>query len=132
LILIPSIINQIISHSQFVLFSALLSCLIGGIPLNRVHEFNYQPGEIRCNIDYDSVNALSSQPPPQSYYVILQRGRNELKELRENQNITRNTKDLKFEEEMRLEDLELEKKRKETKRKRKYWKNAAKKRNRRS
>mmetsp|Transcript_18810 Transcript_18810/g.38646 ORF Transcript_18810/g.38646 Transcript_18810/m.38646 type:complete len:274 (-) Transcript_18810:12-833(-) len=92
---------------------ALLSCLIGGIPLNRVHEFNYQPGEIRCNIDYDSVNALSSQPPPQSYYVILQRGRNELKELRENQNITRNTKDLKFEEEMRLDDLELEKKRKE-------------------
>lgn len=59
------------------------------------------------------MNALSSQPPSQSYNVILQRGRNELKQLRENPNITRNTKDLKFEEEKRLEELELEKKRKE-------------------
>ncbi|KAL7470284.1 hypothetical protein ACHAXS_010512, partial [Conticribra weissflogii] len=96
---------------------ALLSCLIGGIPLNRVHEFNYKPGEIRCDIDYNSVNAMSSQPPSQAYYDILQRGRIELKQLRENSNITRNTKDLKFEEEMRLEEertkRDLERKRKE-------------------
>ncbi len=100
-----------------IFFPALLSCLIGGIPLNRVHEFNYKPGEIRCDIDYNSVNAMSSQPPSQAYYDILQRGRIELKQLRENPNITRNTKDLKFEEEMRLEEertkRDLERKRKE-------------------
>ena len=95
-------------------FEALLSCLIGGIPVNRVHEFNFMPGEIRCNVDYNFVNAMASQPTSPTYSEILRRGRDELKLLRENPNITRNIKDLKYEEEIRLED-EKEKKEQERK-----------------
>uniref|UniRef100_A0A7S2P922 Uncharacterized protein n=1 Tax=Leptocylindrus danicus TaxID=163516 RepID=A0A7S2P922_9STRA len=34
---------------------ALLSSLIAGIPLNRVHELQFSPGEIRMDITYESV-----------------------------------------------------------------------------
>lgn len=34
---------------------ALLSSLIAGIPLNRVHEVQYSPGEIRLDVTYESV-----------------------------------------------------------------------------
>eukprot|EP00804_Cyclotella_cryptica_P001723 CCRYP_009100-RC/>CCRYP_009100-RC protein AED:0.04 eAED:0.04 QI:96/1/1/1/0.71/0.62/8/2625/521 len=82
---------------------ALLSCLIGGIPLNRVHEFNYQPGEVRCNVNYSSVTLMTSQTPPQSYYDTIKRGQDQLRYLREHPDENRNIKDLKFEEEERLE-----------------------------
>ncbi len=78
---------------------ALLSCLIGGIPLYRVHELNFLPGEIRQNVDYSSVNAIASVLPSPHYLEILERGRRELRQLRENPDIERNVKDLKFEEE---------------------------------
>ena len=92
---------------------ALLSCLIGGISLNRVHELQFQPGEIRCNVDYNSINALASQPPTKTYLDILQRGRAELKQLRDNPDLLRNIKDLKYEEEREKELQELESRRKE-------------------
>lgn len=82
---------------------ALLSCLIGGIPLNRVHEINYDPGEVRCQVDYSSVNLLASRNPPQYYLDILTRGRDQLKYLRENPDEKRNIKDLRYEEEEKLE-----------------------------
>ncbi|KAK1738386.1 phosphoglycerate mutase family protein [Skeletonema marinoi] len=78
---------------------ALLSCLIGGIPLYRVHELNFQSGEIRQNVDYNSVNAIATDLPSPYYSEILQRGRQELMQLRENPDEERNVKDLKFEEE---------------------------------
>jgi len=78
---------------------ALLSCLIGGIPLYRVHELNFLSGEIRQNVDYSSVNAIASVSPSPYYLEALQRGRHELRQLRENPDIERNVKDLKFEEE---------------------------------
>ena len=87
---------------------ALLSCCIAGIPLSRVHEFNYEPGEIRYDINYDSINALAAEPPPQHYLDIIERGREELAELRRNPDVLRNKKDLKFEEEQEQERLELE------------------------
>lgn len=93
--------------------TALLSCLIGGISLNRVHELQFQPGEIRCNVDYNSINALASQPPTNTYLDILQRGRAELKQLRDNPDLLRNIKDLKYEEEREKELQELESRRKE-------------------
>lgn len=93
---------------------ALLSCLIAGIPLNRVHELQFRSGEIRFDVDYNSINALASRQPSQAYYDILDRGRAELKQLRENPDLLRNIKDLKYEEE-RLEEerRELEAKREE-------------------
>ena len=92
---------------------AALSCLIGGIPLNRVHELQFQPGEIRVDVNYNSINALASQPPTQTYLDILQRGRVELKELRANPDLLRNVKDLAYEEERKLEVEALDAKRKE-------------------
>jgi len=94
---------------------ALLSCLIGGIPLNRVHELQFNPGEVRANVDYTSINTLASRPPPQSYLDILQRGREELKELRENPELVRNVKDIEYEREREAEMKELEKKKEEAK-----------------
>lgn len=92
---------------------ALLSCLMGGIPLNRVHELQFCPGEIRCDVNYNSINALASQPPSQTYLDILQRGRAELKDLRDNPDLLRNIKDLNYEEELDKERKELEATRKE-------------------
>ena len=87
---------------------ALLSCCIGGIPLSRVHEFNYDNGEIRYDVNYDSINALAAEPTPQYYLDIIQRGREELAELRENPDVLRNKKDLKFQDEQEKERLALE------------------------
>ena len=94
---------------------ALLSCLICGIPLNRVHELQFKPGEVRANVDYSSINTLASRPPPQSYLDILQRGREELKELRANPDLLRNIKDIEYEKEREAELKELEKKKEEAK-----------------
>ena len=92
---------------------ALLSCLMGGINLNRVHELSFRPGELRVDVDYNSINAIASQPPSSSYMDILQRGRSELKQLRDNPDILRNKKDLKYEEEREQERIEQEAKREE-------------------
>ena len=92
---------------------AALSCLIGGISLNRCHELEYAPGEVRTDIDYKSVNALASQQPSQTYLETIEQGRVELKQLRANPDALRNVKDLKYEEEREKERLELEVKKKE-------------------
>jgi len=92
---------------------ALLSCLIAGIPLNKVHELQFQPGEIRFDVNYDSINALASSSPSQTYLDKLQRGRDELKQLRENPDLLRNVKDLEYEKELERENREQEAKKKE-------------------
>lgn len=86
---------------------ALLSCLIGGIPLNRVHELEYRPGEMRCHVTYDAVNEMANRSPPSTYYDSLERGRAELRKLRESPDVQRNVKDLKYEVERELEMKEL-------------------------
>lgn len=92
---------------------ALLSCLIGGIPLNRVHELEYRPGEMRCHVTYDAVNEMANRSPPSTYYDSLERGRVELRKLRESPNMQRNVKDLKYEVERELEMKELRRKEEE-------------------
>ena len=92
---------------------ALLSCLIGGIPLDRVHELQFRPGEIRCDVTYDAVNDMASRPPPSSYFDSLERGRVELRLLRENPDMLRNVKDLKYKEEREIEMKVLEEKKEE-------------------
>ncbi len=78
---------------------ALLSCLIAGLPLNRVHELNFQSGEIR-QIDYNSVNAMASRKITPYYQDTIERGRQELVNLRKNPDAIRNVKDLQFEQEL--------------------------------
>lgn len=71
--------------------------------MNKVHELNYEPGEVRCNVDYKSVNSLASQSPSQSYLEIIKRGQEHLRDLREHPDEKRNIKDLKYDEEVEAE-----------------------------
>lgn len=63
---------------------ALLSCMIAGIPFNRVHELNYRPGEIRLNVNMKTTRNLlnSGEVLPEDYKEVLVQGRQELKRLR--------------------------------------------------
>ena len=68
-----------------------------------MHELNYEPAEVRFNVDYKSVNSLASHLPPQYYNDIISRGQNQLRYLREHPDEKRNIKDLKYEEEAKVE-----------------------------
>jgi len=81
---------------------AVLTALIGGIPLNRVHELHLYPGEVRFNVTYD--NAQTFLVNDQRYSEILKNGREELRLLRQTPNKVINVKDLRYEEEKRLEE----------------------------
>lgn len=61
---------------------ALLSCLIAGVPLNRVHELNYQQGEVRMDVDYDSVRSFLPPVPSTDYQLALKDGSAQLEILR--------------------------------------------------
>jgi hypothetical protein len=61
---------------------ALLSALIAGIPLDRVHEIHYQPGEFRPNISYDTVRATWPAVPSAEYQAAITRGQQHLTALR--------------------------------------------------
>jgi len=91
---------------------ALLSCLIGGVPLNRVHEFQYGPGEVRY-VDYDAVEALASRPPSQTYLDAVARGRVELQQRLENPDMLRNVQDLEYERDRAQETQKREAQRQE-------------------
>ena len=65
---------------------ALLSALIAGIPLNRVHELDYEPGEARLNITMATTLALleerqQSQDFRERYQARIDAGRVELQRL---------------------------------------------------
>ena len=54
--------------------------MIGGIPYNRVHELEFQPGEVRLDVTYDSVRAYLQQQEQdevkrEQYQAMLQQGR---------------------------------------------------------
>lgn len=80
---------------------ALLECLIAGIPLNKVHEFNYKSGEIRLDITYDNVRARMPTTMSVEYKDRLSFGREELVVLRENPDEIINVKDQQYEKESR-------------------------------
>lgn len=63
---------------------ALLSCLIAGIPLNRVHELNYGAGELRTNVDMKQTKDLLAYRSTKSenYDNILKEGNEQLGVLR--------------------------------------------------
>jgi len=82
---------------------ALLTCLIGGIPLYRVHEFEFQPGEARLNINYDSARALLDSRPSPRYLEQLEEGKVQLKRLLNNPEESNNVRDKQYEREVQLE-----------------------------
>lgn len=63
---------------------ALLSCLIAGIPLNRVHELDYGPGEVRMNVNYNTVHAMlpTGGKTSKEYQQAIERGSKQLEILR--------------------------------------------------
>eukprot|EP00980_Cylindrotheca_fusiformis_P007430 scaffold1530_cov98-Cylindrotheca_fusiformis.AAC.6 len=61
---------------------ALLSCLIAGIPLNRVHELNFKQGEVRMDVNYDSVRSILPSAPSKAYQEALVTGNEQLQILR--------------------------------------------------
>lgn len=62
---------------------ALLSTMIAGVPYNRAHELEYQPGEIRLNVTMDSTLAMLKSKNREEYNNAITTGRKELKRLQE-------------------------------------------------
>jgi broad specificity phosphatase PhoE len=82
---------------------ALLTCLIGGIPLNRVHEFEYQKGEVRLNVTYESAHSLLTSEPSKEYLEAIDRGREKLKFLLDHPDEVLNVREQEYAEELRKE-----------------------------
>ena len=78
-----------------------------GIPLNRVHEINYRPGEIRFDVNYESARALMTEIPSKEYSAIIERGIKQLQVLREDPEKIINVKDQAYEVE-RVEQINKE------------------------
>lgn len=79
---------------------AVMSCLIAGIPLNRVHEISFEPGELRMDINYNSVRELLPTTPTAAYLEKIERGNAHLKVLRANPEALVNEKDRLYEQEV--------------------------------
>jgi len=92
---------------------ALLAALIGGIPLNRVHELNFSPGEVRLDISVDNIRGMVPLEPPGYYKEIIHKGRKELQDLRSNKDSIVSVKDQKLERERVAIEEDLAKKREE-------------------
>lgn len=63
---------------------ALLMCLMAGIPLNRVHEFNFKPGEIRFDVTMNTILNSMNNEENEEYISAIERGREKLKKARAN------------------------------------------------
>jgi len=82
---------------------ALLSAMIAGLPLNRVHELEFASGELRTNITPSSVKALwqarlENEAVVSSYQQTLAKGKTKLQELRSTESFV-NLKDERIEAE---------------------------------
>ena len=83
---------------------ALLQCCIGGIPLNRVHEFEFKSGEARVNVDYDSTRQFLSYTPSEDYLTFIKNGEEELKVLREKGDQILNVREQQYQLEQKLDE----------------------------
>jgi len=91
---------------------AVLTAAIGGMPLNRVHELNFKPGEVHFNVTYESARLRMPSPDnpdvlqstDEIYLEKIKRGRNELQILRDNPDAVINVKDLEFQKTLRDEE----------------------------
>ena len=96
---------------------ALMTCLIGGVPLNRVHEFEYQNGEVRVNINYDNAHDYITREPSDEYLDIIKSGEKDLEKLRSNPNEILNVREEQFLRKQKEEEELKRKKEEELKRK---------------
>mmetsp|Transcript_37887 Transcript_37887/g.43275 ORF Transcript_37887/g.43275 Transcript_37887/m.43275 type:complete len:364 (+) Transcript_37887:109-1200(+) len=72
---------------------ALMSCMISGIPFNRVHELEFLPGEVRLDVNYESTLILLKERQAslsEDYKIIIEKGKTELKRLRSSSSNTEN------------------------------------------
>ena len=86
---------------------ALLSCLIGGIPLSRTHELELKSGEVRTNVNYESVKAMMGDQPSEEYRAAIGQGREKLKALRAQKDKVVNVKDQRYAQELREEEARV-------------------------
>jgi hypothetical protein len=66
---------------------------MAGIPLRRVHELTYSPGEVRLDVKYSSIRAMLPTTPTPEYTEAIQRGTKQLRVLRTNPQDLVNVKD---------------------------------------
>ena len=87
---------------------ALLSCMIAGIPFNRVHELEYAPGEIRLNVTMASTLKLFESTNLEGYNEKIESGKVELERLRDlppEEMVS--AKDIKIERDRQLMETQL-------------------------
>jgi broad specificity phosphatase PhoE len=86
---------------------ALLQCMIAGIPLNRVHELEYAPAEVRLDVTLDTTLAFwkQRQSNTREYQQELKEGMMELQRLRDLKDNVVSLKDRK--EEQERQDVEM-------------------------
>lgn len=73
---------------------ALLSCLIAGLPLKDVHAFNFQPGEIRMDVDFKStLQSYASRKVDPQYKEALAMGKEQLEILRKEESMIARAKE---------------------------------------
>jgi hypothetical protein len=94
--------------------------MIAGIPYNRVHELEFEPGELRLDVTLDSTLALLKQKEVtnmDSYQATLTKGQEELKRLQSlNMDEVVSLKDQRMEQERIEMDQQYEQKQKEARR----------------
>ena len=78
---------------------AVLTCMIGGIPLNRVHELHFEPGEIRFNITQSRALSMLPAEPLPTYQEKIEKGKEQLSRLRENSDSVMSVNERRYEEE---------------------------------
>eukprot|EP00592_Proboscia_alata_P025018 CAMPEP_0194448580 /NCGR_PEP_ID=MMETSP0176-20130528/129653_1 /TAXON_ID=216777 /ORGANISM="Proboscia alata, Strain PI-D3" /LENGTH=620 /DNA_ID=CAMNT_0039275583 /DNA_START=1034 /DNA_END=2896 /DNA_ORIENTATION=+ len=96
---------------------ALLTALIGGIPLRRTHELNFLPGEFMYDVTMERALERLRAGPGKEYQEIIERGLQELGPLRDNPDQLKNVKDLRYAEEQARDAEKARQKKEEEERK---------------
>ena len=83
---------------------ALLSCMIAGVPVNRVHELEWSPGEVRYDIGMESTLARLQGGPSKEYAETIKRGKIQLANFQKHPELMVNIKEKRLMEEVRAEE----------------------------
>ena len=83
---------------------ALLSCMIAGVPVNRVHELEWSPGEVRYDIGMESTLARLQGKPSKEYAETIKQGKIQLTNFRKHPELMVNIKEKRLMEEVRAEE----------------------------
>jgi len=83
---------------------ALLSCMIAGIPVNRVHELEWSPGEVRYDIGMENTLDRLRAGPGKHYQETILQGKAQLTNFRNHPELMVNVKEKRLMEEMQAEE----------------------------